>query len=97
MVVMTFNICGRLAALVMAACEQPHVQAVMLTKLDQILSWGCSHGAHVIALQEVKLLCTDVAMLCDAGTFSGYKLFLCTAGGCKSACGILFLINHHMN
>ena len=69
----------------------------MSTKLDQILSWGHSHRAHVITLQEVKLLCTDIAMLRDAGAFRGYKPFLCTAGGCKSACGILFLIDHCMN
>ena len=97
MVVMTFNVCGGLAALATAACEQPRAQAAMSTKLDQILSWGRGRGAHVIALQEVKLLRTDVATLRDAGAFGGYEPFLCAAGGRKSACGILFLIDRRMN
>ena len=51
----------------------------------------------MIALQEVRLLRRDVASLRDAGAFGDYEPFLCAAGGRKSACGILLLIDRRMN
>ena len=97
LVLFTFNVNGGLTELSSAASSEPDTRDGVTSKLAQILAYGHAHGAHVIALQEVRLTQRDVEVMDRDGRFGTHKPMLCAAGGRRSPCGVLLLLDRQLD
>ena len=97
LVMLTFNVNGGLTGLSTAASAEPAARDGTTSKLAQILEYWHARGAHVIALQEVRLTEQDVAVMDRDGRFGTYRPMLCAAGGRRSPCGVPLLLDRQLD
>ena len=97
LVLFTFNVNGGLTGLSTAASSDLEARDGVTSKLAQILEYGHARGAHVIALQEVRLTQRDVEVMDRDGRFGTYRPKLCAAGGRRSPCGVLLLLDPQLD